>query len=66
LCDNVVSEELDMGFETVDLGDLAFSSYIYCQFTGYDRTYSKLLSKVGGDICLSEPSHGAACLELAE
>jgi hypothetical protein len=52
-----------VGLDTVDLGDLAFSSYVYCQFTKYDSAYGNLMSRTGGDIRLSEPSHGAAVLD---
>lgn len=55
-------KEHGVGLEGVDLGDLAFSSYVYCQSTGYDRTYGNLLRQIGGDISLSDPSHCAAVL----
>lgn len=51
-----------MSLDTVDLGDLAFSSYVYCQFTKYDTTYANFMSQVGGDLRLSDQSHGAALL----
>jgi hypothetical protein len=54
--------EQDMGIEAVDLGGLAFSSYLYCQSTGYDRAYGNLLRQVSGNIRLSDPSHGEAVL----
>lgn len=52
-----------MALDKVDLGDLAFSSYIYCRSTKYDCRYQEFISRVGGDICLSDPSHGAALLK---
>lgn len=61
-CARISLMEQDVGIEAVDLGGLAFSSYVYCQSTGYDRAYGNLLRQVGGDIRLSDPSHGAAVL----
>jgi hypothetical protein len=55
-------KEYRAGLDTVDLGDLAFSSYVYCQITKYDYTYTDFMSQVGGDIRLSGLSYGAAVL----
>ena len=52
-----------MSLKTVDLGDVAFASYVYCQFTGYDKSYSDFVSRVGGDVRLSDPVHGVALLK---
>ena len=52
-----------MSLDTVDLGDLAFSSYVYCGLTKFDRTYRKLVEAVGGKLLLSDPVHSAALLK---
>jgi hypothetical protein len=41
------TKEYRVGLDTVDLGDLAFSRYVYCQFTKCDYTYTNFMSQVG-------------------
>ena len=52
-----------MALDTVDLGDLAFSSYIYSHSTKFDSRYQELGQSVGGVVHISDAKHRLVLLK---